>query len=175
VEEFSGAGALLRTLSSGISDPVNVATDAAGDVFVANFDNVTVEEFDAGANVAATSPITLSGFTTNGAISDTAMIAPFGAVTVLDSIPYDQVSATIAFAAANGTLSGAGLSADVVSGGTATYSLSATTAAALQAELRELTFTPTQGADDATVTTAFGLTVSDVTAPFEGVGGSSMP
>ena len=90
-----------------------------------------------------TSPITLGGFTTNGAISDTATIAPFKTVTVSDSIPYDQVSATISFTAANGTLSGAGLSAGVVSGGTVTYSLSATTAAALQAELRALTFTPT--------------------------------
>ena len=111
-----------------------------------------------------TSPITLSGFTTNGVFSDTAMIAPFNAVTVSDSIPFDQVSATIAFAAANGTLSGSGLSAGVVSGGTATYSLSATTAAALQAELRALTFTSIQGADGATVTTAFDLTVSDVRA-----------
>ena len=46
------------------------------------------------------------------------------------------MSATISFAAANGTLSGAGLSAGVVSDGTVTYSLSATTAASLQAELR---------------------------------------
>ena len=90
-----------------------------------------------------TSPITLGGFTTDGVFSDTATISPFNAATVSDSIPYDQVSATISFAAANGTLSGAGLSAGVVSGGTATYSLSATTAAALQAELRALTFTPT--------------------------------
>ena len=69
---------------------MNVATDAAGDVFVADFDNVTVEEFDAGANVAATSPITLSGFATNGVFSNTGMVAPFKAVIVSDSIPYDQ-------------------------------------------------------------------------------------
>ena len=163
VEEFSAAGALLRTLSSGINDPVSVATDAAGDVFVANQGNNTVEEFDAGTTVAATSPITLGGFTTYSAILDTAMIAPFEAVIVSDSIPYDQVSATISFAAANGTLSGSSLSAGVVSGGTATYSLSATTAAALQAELGALRFTPTQGAGGATVTTAFDVTVSDVT------------
>jgi hypothetical protein len=110
-----------------------------------------------------TSPFTISGFTTNDVILDTAKIAPFGAVAISDSIPDDQVSATISFAAANGTLSGAGLSAAVVSGGTATYSLSATTTAALQAELRALIFTPTQGVDGATVTTAFGLTVSDPT------------
>jgi hypothetical protein len=173
LEEFSPTGALVRTLSSGIRAPNSVATDAAGDVFVANAGNNTVEEFapigvttvsDASTNVAATSPITLSGFTTNGVFSDTAMIAPFDAVIVSDTIPYDQVSATIAFVAANGTLSGSSLSAGVVSGGTVTYSLSATTAAALQAELRTLTFTPTQGADGATVTTAFDLTVSDVTA-----------
>ena len=47
-----------------------------------------------------------------------------------------------------------------------TYSLSATTAAALQAEIQALTFAPTahQGAAGSTVTTAFDLTVSDVTA-----------
>src|SRR5271165_614732 len=113
-----------------------------------------------------TSPITLGGFTTNGAISDTATTAPFSTVTVSDSILDDQVSATISFTAANGMLSGSGLSAGVVSNGTVTYSLSATTAAALQAELQALTFTPAahQGAAGSTVTTAFDLTVSDVTA-----------
>ena len=113
-----------------------------------------------------TSPITLGGFTTNGAISDTATIAPFSAVTVSDSILGDQVSATISFTAANGTLNGSGLSAGVVSNGTVTYSLSATTPAALQAELQALTFAPAahQGAAGSPVTTAFDLTVSDVTA-----------
>src|SRR5271166_1951933 len=113
-----------------------------------------------------TSPITLGGFTTNGAISDTATTAPFSTVTVSDSILDDQVSATISFTAANGMLSGSGLSAGVVSNGTVTYSLSATTPAGLQAELQALTFTPTahQGAAGSTVTTAFDLTVSDVTA-----------
>ena len=63
-------------------------------------------------------------------------------------------------------LNGSGLSAGVVSNGTVTYSLSATTAAALQAELQALTFTPTahQAAAGSTVTTAFDLTISDVTA-----------
>src|SRR5271157_2023209 len=113
-----------------------------------------------------TSPITLGGFTTNGAISDTATIAPFGAVTVSDSILDDQVSATISFTAANGMLSGSGLSAGVVSNGTVTYSLSATTPAGLQAELQALTFTPTahQGAAGSTVTTAFDLTCDGVAA-----------
>ena len=110
-----------------------------------------------------TSPITLGGFPANAAFSDPATIAPFGAVTVSDSIPYDQVSATIAFTAANGTLSGPGLSAGVVMGGTVTYSLLATTVAALQAELRAVVFTP-MAATGATVTTAFDLTVTDVTA-----------
>ena len=45
MEEFSSAGALVRTLSSIVSDPYGVATDAAGDVFVANNGNGTVEEF----------------------------------------------------------------------------------------------------------------------------------
>src|SRR5271165_3067537 len=109
-----------------------------------------------------TSPITLGGFTTNGAISDTATTAPFSTVTVSDSILGDQVSATISFAAPNGTLSDSGLSAGVVSNGTVTYSLSGTTAAALQAELQALTFAPAahQGAAGSTVTTAFDLAVT---------------
>ena len=110
-----------------------------------------------------TSPITLGGLVANAAFSDPATIAPLGAITVSDSIPYDQVSATISFTAANGTLSGPGLSAGVVMGGTVTYALSATTAAALQAELRAVVFTPATVAGS-TVTTAFDLTVTDVTA-----------
>jgi hypothetical protein len=51
------------------------------------------------------SPITLGGFTANGAISDAETIAPLGAATVSDSIPDHQASATISFTAANGTLS----------------------------------------------------------------------
>ena len=177
VEEFSSAGALLRTLSSGISFPQGVATDAAGDVFVANFGGNTVEEFapigvttvsDDSTTVAVTetSPITLGGFTTNGAISDTATIDPFSTATVSDSIPGGQVSATIAFAAANGTLSGAGLSEVGVSNGTVTYSLAATNSVTLQPELQALTFTPTadQAAPGSTVTTGFDLTVADATA-----------
>jgi hypothetical protein len=177
VEEFSSAGALLRTLSSGISLPQGVATDADGDLFVANFGANTVEEFapigvttvsDDSTTVAVTetSPITLGGFTTNGAISDTETIAPFSAVTVSDSIPYDQVSATIAFAAANGALSGAGLSEVGVSNGSVTYSLAATDSVTLQAELQALIFTPIadQAAPGSTVTTGFDLTVADATA-----------
>ena len=45
VEEFSSAGALVRTLSSGIDGPASLATDAGGDVFVANSIGNTVEEF----------------------------------------------------------------------------------------------------------------------------------
>jgi hypothetical protein len=105
--------------------------------------------------------ITLLGFK-NGAILDTQTTQPFQTVTVSDSIgSSDRVSATIAFTAANGTLSGAGQGA--VSGGTVTYSLSATDPGTLQNELRALTFTPTlhQGGAGTTVTTAFDLTVSD--------------
>jgi hypothetical protein len=143
---------------------------AAGTTVITAFDLTVADAAatvsDATTSVAVTETarpvLTLGGFTTNGSISDTETIGPFSAVTVSDSIPYDQVSATVSFAAANGGLSGSGLSAGVVSGATATYSLAPTSAAALQAALRALTFTPTLGADGATVTTAFDLTVSDV-------------
>ena len=61
MEEFSPAGALVRTLSSGINQPGSVATDAAGDVFVANYGSGTVEEFSpAGALVRTLSTTSAS-------------------------------------------------------------------------------------------------------------------
>jgi hypothetical protein len=105
--------------------------------------------------------ITLSGLTTNGVVTDTQTIQPFGSVVVTDSIAGDLVDATISFNAADGTLSGAGLWAGYINNGTVTYTLSAATPSALQAALRGLTFTPTA---HLSATAAFDLTVSDVTA-----------
>ena len=113
-----------------------------------------------------TSTISLGGFTTNGAIYDSQTIDPFAAVTVADSFAVN-VSATIAFTAANGVLSSPGnVLASVVSGSTVTYSFSATTPALLQSVLRALVFTPTMqsGAAGPAITTAFSLTVTDISA-----------
>jgi sugar lactone lactonase YvrE len=109
--------------------------------------------------------ITISGLTTNGAITDGQTIQPFGSVTVTDSFSGDLVSATISFAVANGTLAGAGLSGGAINAGTVTYALSAATPSALQAELHGLIFMPTvlEAAAGTQVTTAFDLTVTDVT------------
>jgi VCBS repeat-containing protein len=114
-------------------------------------------------NSVSSGTIALGGFSTSDSIYDSQTVAPFGAIAVSDSAADAQDSATIAFAAANGSLSGAGLSAGVVSNGTVTYSLSATTPEALQAELRVLVFTPiAQPSAGAPVTTSFDLSVTDV-------------
>jgi VCBS repeat-containing protein len=114
-------------------------------------------------NSVSSGTIALGGFSTSDSIYDSQTVAPFAAIAVSDSLGNAQDSATIAFAAANGTLSGAGLSGGVVSNGTVTYSLSATTPESLQAKLRALVFTPTaQPTAGGAVTTSFDLTVTDV-------------
>ena len=107
--------------------------------------------------------ITISGLPTNGAITNVTA-QPFSSVAITDSVPGDLVDATISFAAADGTLVGAGLSAGVVNGGIVTYRLSTTTPVALQTELQGLIFKAnSQGAAPGTpVTTTLNLTVSDV-------------
>ncbi len=82
--------------------------------------------------------LTASGFTTNGSITTIQTIDPFASVTVSDTVTGDTPSATISFTAADGTLSGTGLS-----GSNGSYTLAAATVATLQSELRALVFTPT--------------------------------
>ncbi|WP_229257303.1 Ig-like domain-containing protein, partial [Duganella callida] len=90
-------------------------------------------------------------------VNDNATIQPFGGVTVAD-VNGDNVSLTISFNAANGTLSGAGLA-----GGNGSYTLSASSPAALTAQLKALVFTPTanQAAVGVGVNTTFTLTATD--------------
>ena len=114
-------------------------------------------------NSVSSGTIALGGFSTSDSIYDSQTVAPFAAVAVSDSVAHAQDSATIAFAAASGTLSGAGLSAGVISNGTVTYSLGAASPEVLQAELRALVFSPiAQPSAGGAVTTSFDLTVTDV-------------
>ena len=114
-------------------------------------------------NSVSSGTIALGGFSTNDSIYDSQTVAPFAAIAVSDSAAHAQDSATIAFAATNGTLSGAGLSAGVISNGTVTYSLDAASPEDLQAELRALVFSPiAQPSAGGAVTTSFDLTVTDV-------------
>src|SRR5271166_1740732 len=106
VEEFSSAGALLRTLSSGISYPITVATDAAGDVFVASADNNTVEEFSGAGGLLRTLSINdpqgvaidAAGdvFVASNNNSTLEEFAPIGVTTVSDASTTVAVTETAA-------------------------------------------------------------------------------
>jgi hypothetical protein len=107
-------------------------------------------------NNTSNSAPTITGTATAG-VGDNATIKPFAGVTVAD-INGDNVSMTISFNAANGTLSGAGLS-----GSNGSYTLSAATPAALTTALKALTFTPTanQAAVGVNINTTFTLVGTD--------------
>ena len=113
-----------------------------------------------GVGIAVTntsnSPPTITGAVA-GAVNDNATLSPFSNVTVAD-VNGDNVSMTISFNGANGTLSGTGLS-----GSNGSYTLSATTPAALTAQLKALVFTPTanQAAVGVGISTTFTITATD--------------
>ncbi|MET0265805.1 MAG: Ig-like domain-containing protein [Duganella sp.] len=88
---------------------------------------------------------------------DNASLTPFANVNVAD-VNGDNVSLSISYNGANGTLSGAGLS-----GSAGSYTMNATTPAALSALLKALTFTPTanQAAVGVNIATTFSLTATD--------------
>ena len=107
--------------------------------------------------------LSLSGLTSHATLSDTASIDPFKNLKITDSNSAGSDSATISFTAANGSLSGSGLS-----GGNGSYTLAATTAAQLQSELRSLVFTPTvrEANVGSSTITNFTLSVSDNSTAF---------
>jgi sugar lactone lactonase YvrE len=104
----------------------------------------------------------LSGQSTSIAASDVSTLKPFGSLVIADDFSTDVVSATVAFTASNGTLSGIGLSAGSISNGVIAYTLSATSAAALQQELNSIVFSPTphQVSAGSSVQTSFTLSVT---------------
>ena len=102
-------------------------------------------------------PVLGGTFTTAGAVNDNSTIAPFSGVTVSDP-NGDNVSVTITYDWANGTLTGTGLS-----GSAGSYVLGPATQAAATANLQALVFHPTlhQAAPGSTVVTTFSLTPND--------------
>lgn len=114
--------------------------------------------YSGSASVTTNSRPTLTGsFMTAGAVNDNATIAPFTGITVSDA-NADAVSVQISYAAANGTLSGTGLT-----GSAGSYVLTAQAPATVTSNLRGLVFTPTyqQGPTGSTVTTTFTLVPND--------------
>lgn len=106
--------------------------------------------------VGVSSAPVLGGAFATPFIDDTGSVAPFAGVT-LSEADGDAVTLTISYTAANGTLSGN----PALAGGAGNYTLSGS-AAALQAVLRELVFTPTANqSDGAPVATTFTLHASD--------------
>jgi|GEM_PF-683351 len=143
--------------------------DGKADLATANYNGNTVNVFLNTAVPKATLTITdvlpntaptLGGtFTTAGTVNDNATTTPFSNVTVNDA-ESNNVSITITYAAANGTLAGAGLT-----GSAGNYTLTSASLAAVQSNLRALVFTPTanQVAVGSTVQTTFTLTPNDGT------------
>jgi len=109
---------------------------------------------------AANAAPTLGGtFTTTGTVNDNATTTPFGSVTVADA-ESNNVSITITYTAANGTLTGTGLT-----GSAGSYTLTSAALATVQSNLQGLVFHPTanQVAPASTVVTTFTLTPNDGT------------
>ena len=133
------------TVSAAITDTANATTSLANTV------NATA------VNDAPT--ISVASSATGQALRDTDVIKPFTTAVVSDVDAGVQDSLTIVLsAAANGKLSGTGLTASTTTPGT--YTLAAAAPATLTSELQALTFTPVahEAAAGTTVTTSFALT-----------------
>lgn len=122
--------------------------DLAGNTVAAN---ASAHGFTVGVNSA---PV-LGGVFATPSIADTATATPFAGVTVSD-LDGDAITLTIAYTAANGTLTGTGLT-----GSAGNYTLSGS-APDVQAALRALVFTPTANQSSGpAITTAFTLSAGD--------------
>ncbi|MDH3327619.1 MAG: cadherin domain-containing protein [Desulfobulbaceae bacterium] len=118
---------------------------------------ISVDDF-AVTDVAPNTPPTLGGtFTTAGTVNDNATTTPFSGVTVADA-DGNLVSVSISYTAANGTLSGTGLT-----GSAGSYTVTSALPATLTSNLQNLVFTPTpnQVAVESDVVTTFSLTPND--------------
>lgn len=143
--DANDAGSYTIGINPGVRDLAGntVAPNAAAHVF----------------SVGVSSAPVLGGAFATPLIDDTDSVAPFAGVT-LSEADGDAVTLTISYTAANGTLSGHA----ALAGGAGNYTLSGS-AAAVQAALRELVFTPTANqSDGAPVATTFTLRASDGSA-----------
>ncbi|MFC3177457.1 Ig-like domain-containing protein, partial [Undibacterium amnicola] len=121
---------------------------------------VSVVTYGSAFTIPVDYPPTIAGtFTTSGALTDKTNILPFANLTVSD---VDSVTGkvTITYNAANGSLSGTGLSGTA---GNYVLELSTTSLTTLNTELRALVFTPTENqiVPNSTVQTTFTLTPGD--------------
>jgi hypothetical protein len=142
--DLSGFSSALTSLS--------ITNDAGGELGCFYVDNFVVT--DVRGNTA---PALGGTFTTAGSVDDNATLEPFGSVTVSDA-DGDHVSLSITYNAANGALSGTGLS-----GSEGNYTLSSAAPATLTTNLQALVFTPTENqvAAGYTVVSTFTLTPND--------------
>ena len=174
-ENLGGSGgAIINQTNHGFTVQLDNSYDALfggnGNSFAGNAYHLSASSgWDAGIGKAVTNQsVNVSGYAinisgvTNSTLPDTSTVEPFRAVTINDDNNADTESATISFTAANGVLSGSGLSAGVVSHGVATYTVDASTASGLLSELQQLVFTPTahQLAAGKTLNTDVTLSVS---------------
>jgi len=122
--------------------------------FYPALDNVVTQD------VVPNSAPTVTGSATTS-INDQQTATPFSTLTVADA-DGDNVSLTITYTAANGTLSGTGLS-----GSAGSYTMSSAPAATITSRLQALVFTPTpnQVAPGSSVTTTFTVTPHDTWDP----------
>lgn len=139
-------GADAETVAVKINDG-----DGSGDVDLGAFN----------MDIAAANDLPVLGgtFTTAGTVNDNATTTPFSSVTVAD-VESDNVSITITYTGANGTLTGTG-----ITGSAGSYTMTSASLASVQSNLQGLTFTPTanQVAPASTVVTTFTLTPNDGT------------
>ena len=112
----------------------------------------------AGAVAPVNTPPLIGGTVANQPTNDKSTIAPFSTATVTDPDAGQTETVTVSYAAANGTLAGGGFT-----GAAGSYSASFASAAAAQAALHALVFTPTANevAPGSTVTTGFTVAVND--------------
>jgi Ca2+-binding RTX toxin-like protein len=156
-----GAGNVLTVLETNggtVALDLAVGQGFSGDIFSTDtsaFNGSAASEITLQAAVAPS----IAGTAAGQAVTDETTIQPFSGATVTDGNPGATDTVTIVLSdAANGTLSGSGLT--LVS--TGTYTLTGS-AAAVTTALDALTFTPTahEVAPGNTVTTSMTLTVSD--------------
>ncbi len=149
VGDFNGDGKLDLAVANASSNSVSVLLNNA-------VPSATLTITDVLPNIA---PMLGGTFTIAGTVNDNVTTTPFSAVTVSDA-ENNNVSIHITYNAANGPLSGTGLT-----GSAGNYTLTSASLTTVQSELQTLVFHPTanQVAVGATVQTTFTLTPNDGT------------